>query len=174
VEVKEKVEEIHADEVGWMRMRWRTITIVGVLVCFLGGMVEQSLARQPDTSRRNTPARKAEKKTTKGTAAVSSKKQPVSSNRKPKLAKREEQKPQEVRRKARTKRTTVRSASRLTKVKPAKSTVSRLQRRRASVRLARRARRAPVRVVQRTEPAIVKDYESMILADAESGRRGDR
>ncbi len=170
MEVKEKVEEIHADEVGWMRMRWRTITIFGVLVCFLGGTVEQSLARQPDTARRNTPAKKGEKKATKGTAAVSSKKQTVSSNQKPKIVKKEEKKPKEVRREVRTKRTTVRSESRLTKEKPEKPTVSRLQRRRSSVRLARRARRAPVRVVQRTEPAIVKDYESMILADAESGR----
>ena len=153
-----------------MRMQWQAITVVGVLACFLGGTVEQSLARQTNTSRQATPAKKGENKTTKGTYAVSSQKQTVSSSQKPRLIKREEKKPKEVRRETRTRKTAVRSERRLTKAQPEKRSGSRLQRRRTSARLVRRAHRAPVRVVRRSEPAIVKDYESMILADAESGR----
>ena len=37
------------------------------------------------------------------------------------------------------------------------------------VRFARRTHSAPVRVVRQSEPVVVKDYESVLLADAESG-----
>jgi D-alanyl-D-alanine carboxypeptidase (penicillin-binding protein 5/6) len=151
-------------------MQWQTFTVVGVLVCFLGGTVEQSLAHQTKTSQKATPAQKGEKKPTKGTPVAPSKKQAISPAKKPILTKRAEKKTKEVKREALTRKTAARSGRHLTKAKPERRTVSRLQRRRASARLARRPRSASVRVARHSEPVIVKDYESMILADAESGR----
>jgi D-alanyl-D-alanine carboxypeptidase len=145
-----------------MRMQWQAITVVGVLACFLGGTVEQSSARQTNTSQQASPAKKGEKK---GTDAVSSQKPAVSSDKKLILTKRTE-----VRREARTRKTKVRPERRLIKAKPEKRAVSRLQRRQRGIRVARRSHSAPARVIRRSEPVIVKDYESMILADAENGQ----
>ncbi|MSQ47246.1 MAG: D-alanyl-D-alanine carboxypeptidase [Deltaproteobacteria bacterium] len=154
-----------------MRMQRQVITVVGVLVCFLSGMVEQSFARQANTSQRAALAKKSEKKATKKTLAVpSGKKQTASSRQKPALSKREEKSPQAIRRETRTRKPEVQSERRLAKARPQKRTVSRFQRRRASVRVVSRTHRTPRRVVQQSEPTIVKDYESMILADAENGR----
>ncbi|NOT56396.1 MAG: D-alanyl-D-alanine carboxypeptidase [Deltaproteobacteria bacterium] len=151
-------------------MRWRTITIaVGVLVCFVSGTVEQSLARQTKAEQHVTSAKKGEKKVTKKISAVPSKKQTASTTQKSKVSKKNEKAPQEVKQEARAKKPEVRSARRPAKAKPEKRVVSRSQRR-ASARLTRRARRAPSRVVRLSEPVITKDYESMILADADNGR----
>ena len=152
-----------------MRMQWQAITVVGVLVCFLSETVDQSLAHQTNTLRQATPAKKGEQKGTKSTPAAPGKKQMVSSRKKPLLAKREEKKTKEVKRETRTRKTGVRSERRLTKAKLEKRTASRLQRRRPMVRFARRTHSAPVRVVRQSEPVVVKDYESVLLADAESG-----
>jgi D-alanyl-D-alanine carboxypeptidase len=150
-------------------MEWQAITVVGVLVCFLSGIVEPSLAHQTNTSRQATPAKKGEQKGTKRTPAALGEKQVVSSGKKPSLTKNEEKKTKKVRRETRPRKTEVRSERLLIKGKPEKRTVSRLQRRRLAVRFARRARFAPVRVVRQSEPVVVKDYESVLLADAESG-----
>jgi D-alanyl-D-alanine carboxypeptidase len=153
-----------------MRMQWQVITVIGVLASFLVGTVEQSLARQTKISQQATPAKKGEKRATRGTPAVPSKKQAASPAHKPILTKREEKKTKEARREARTRKMGVRFEYRLIKTKPEKRTISRFQRRRPSVRLARRFHSTPARVVRQSEPVIVKDYESLILADAESGQ----
>lgn len=154
---------------GWMRMEWQAITVVGVLVCFLSGTVEPSLARQANTSRQATPAKKGEQKGTKRNLAAPSKTQVVSSRKKPLLIKKKEQKTKEVKRVVRTKKTGVRSKRRLTKAQPEKRTVSRLQRRRPAVRFVRRPHSASIRAVRQSESVVVKNYESLLLADAESG-----
>ena len=151
-------------------MQWQAITVVGVLACFLGGTVEQSLARQTNTSQQASPAKKGEKKGTERTLAVSSQKPAVSSDKKLILTKRTKKKTTEIRREARTRKTKVRPERRLIKAKPEKRAVSRLQRRQRGVRVARRSHSVPARVIRRSEPVIVKDYESMILADAETGQ----
>jgi D-alanyl-D-alanine carboxypeptidase len=152
-----------------MRMQWQAITVVGVLVCFLNGTVEPSLARQTNTSRQATPAKKGKQKGTKRTPAALGKKPVISSGKKPFLTQKEEKKTKEASRETRTEKTEVRSERRLIKGKPEKRTASRLQRRRLTVRFARRTHFAPVRVVRQSEPVVVKDYESVLLADAESG-----
>jgi D-alanyl-D-alanine carboxypeptidase len=150
-------------------MEWQAITVVGVLVCFLSGTVEPSLARQTNTSRQATPAKKGEQKGTKRNSTALGKKQVVSFGKKPSFTKKEEKKTKEVRRETRTRKTEVRSERRLIKMKSEKRIVSRLQRRRPAVRFVRRPRFAPIRIVRQSEPVPVKDYESVLLADAESG-----
>jgi D-alanyl-D-alanine carboxypeptidase (penicillin-binding protein 5/6) len=129
-----------------MRMQWRTIAVLGALACFLSGTVEQSFARQTRTSQPAPPPKKGEKGT-----------QAVASSKKPTVAKKKEQKTKEIKSTVRTKQTGERSKRRLTKA----------QRR---VRVARRPHSAPAKVVRKVEPVIIKDYESVLLADAESGQ----
>lgn len=150
-------------------MKWQAVTVIGVLVCFLSGTVVESLARQTNTLPHAAPAKKGERKGTKGTLSASSKKQAASSPQKTSLIKKKEKRTQEVRRETRTKKVEVRSGRRLIKGKSEKRTGSRLQQRRPIIRFAKRIRPASMKMVRHSEPVVGKDYESVLLADAESG-----
>lgn len=117
----------------------------GVLAFLLNVTVEPSFARQTSTQKKTFQSGKGEKLTQAKTRTTGKKE-------------------------VRTKASHSHSERRIVRVQSKKHLASRSQRHRASTRVAKRGRAASVRVAKRSEPIIIKDVESVLLAEAESGQ----
>jgi D-alanyl-D-alanine carboxypeptidase len=138
-----------------MRRIGRITTAIGLLAFLLNITIEPSFARQ-------TQEKRAQAKTRTTKTTVTKKKQTPTVVKATRTSAKKKA--------ARAKTPHSQSERRIVKVQPKKRVISRAQRYRTSAKVAKRGRRAPVRVVKHSEPVIVKDFESVLLAEAGSGQ----
>lgn len=149
-----------------MKRIGRITTVLGILAFLLHVTIEPVLARQTKPTQQTTQSKTREKRThTKippSQTTVTKKKQITTPE---KTAKATTRSKKEVR-----STSSSRSAGRIVRVPSHRHVASRSHQSRTSARVIKHGRAASVRIVRHSEPVIVKDFESVLLAEARSGQ----